>query len=321
MPESRYVLHGLCIESSIALGPPARSGATPELSVTVVPPCPVPMGAPPGELLVGLAVGDRPLHTGARDASGYLLRVHGLCDFVVSPDFRTVECRPDPVCSLEEIVLLLRGPVLSFVLGIAGECCLHASAVQLPDADEVVAFVGPRSGGKSSVAALACAAGARFVVDDLLRLDRQRPGGWIGTSAELRLRPHSDGALEQVSHGWDPRPTVDGRIAVTPPKTPLQSGPLAAVVVVRLSSTAQAVAMERLSAPDAVVALSAYPRLAVWRAPSVLESQFLALSELAAVIPVAVATIPWRSPVGPDLGAAVIEALREMNSPRTSVAS
>jgi hypothetical protein len=221
-----------------------------------------------------------------------------------------VECRPDPQATTEQIVLLLRGSALAFLLGVAGECCLHASAVQMPDSSDVVAFVAGSSGGKSTVAALACAAGARFVVDDLLRLDPREPGSWIGTSAELRLRPRPDGTVDQVDPSWDPRATVDGRIAVTPPRAPLAAGALATLAVLRLSRTAERVMLERLPASEAVMALAGFPRLAVWKAPSALEAQFVALSGLVAVTPVVVATVPWRAPVDRGLGTELLAALR-----------
>lgn len=321
MRVSRQLLHGLCIDAPLEMGPEAPADAAADLELTIGPSRPVPMDAPAGEVIVALAAGGRPVHTGAGDSQGYVLRVHGLCDFAITGDLRRVECRPDPVASLEQIVLLLRGSVLSFVLGLAGECCLHASAVQMPDSDDVVAFVGGSSGGKSTVAALACAAGARFVVDDLLRLDSNMAGGWIGASAELRLRPRSDSALARFDPGWDPRPTVDNRIAVTPPRTPLSSGRLGSLAVLQLSSTAERVGVERLTPAEATIALSRFPRLAVWKSPSALESQFEAISGLAAVTPVVIATVPWRSPVDPGLGSALLEALREVSSLRTSVAS
>ena len=317
MPVSRYLLHGLCIEAPFELGPAAPPDAPADVQLHMGPSRPVSMDPPTGEVLVALAVGDRPLHTGVEDRYGYLLRVHGMCDFVVAPDLRAVECRPDPAANLEQVVLLLRGAVLSFLLGVAGECCLHASAVHFPDAEEVVAFLAGTGGGKSTVAALACAAGARFVVDDLLRLDPDNAGGWVGTSAELRLRPRSD--LEQLDPAWDPRPTVDGRTAVVPPRTALTSGTLACVAVLQLSRGTEQIAIEHLSAADAVMALSRFPRLSVWKAASALESQFDALSGLAAATPVVVATVPWRAPVDLGLGTELLGAMREAGALRASV--
>jgi hypothetical protein len=236
--------------------------------------------------------------------------VHGLCDFVVDPGLSSVECRPDPAASPEQLVLLLRGSVLAFVLGLRRECALHASAVQLPGSGRVVAFVAPSSGGKSTMAALSCAAGARLVVDDLLRLDPSRPGDWIGKSAELRLRLRAGESNDWLDPDWRPRVTVDGRLAVTPLMTAQDTGSLDALAVLRLSPEAVNVGLELLSPAEAVLALSRYPRLAVWTSSSVLESSFSALAELAAVTPVFVATVPWRAPLVPSLGSDVLEALQ-----------
>ena len=80
--------------------------------------------------------------------------------------------------------MLVGGTLLAFVLTMRGEAVLHASAVQVGDA--ALAFVGASGMGKSTMATLLCADGARLVTDDVLRLDT--------TSSATDLRPGSDRA-------------------------------------------------------------------------------------------------------------------------------
>ncbi len=67
------------------------------------------------------------------------------------------------------IPVLLAGNLLAIVLGLRGAAVLHASAVELNGA--AIAFVGPTGAGKSTAAALLCAAGGAIVGDDAARVE------------------------------------------------------------------------------------------------------------------------------------------------------
>jgi hypothetical protein len=86
--------------------------------------------------------------------------------FEISPSGREITWyrRDDAVLELVRAIVL--GPALGLALEMAGFLCLHASAVAIDD--RVVAFVGPKYHGKSTLATALTAAGARLVGDDLL---------------------------------------------------------------------------------------------------------------------------------------------------------
>ncbi|MGH9307268.1 MAG: hypothetical protein ACRD0I_10380, partial [Acidimicrobiales bacterium] len=275
-----------------------------------------PSDPPAGEILVELPVDGPRALTGVRTPHGYVLRVHGMCDFMVDLDLGAIECRPEPEAEAAYLPLFLGGSVLAFVLGLKGECVLHASTVEVGNDGSAVAFVGAAGVGKSTMAGLACASGARFVADDLLRLSPGPRPGWIGGAAELRLRPNSMGAVDPTGRGWATRATVDGRVATTPPRSAAASGPLSAIVLPCPSRSAPFTTVERLSPADALLALTRFPRLTVWRCPQALEAQFDGTWRLARSVPVYLATVPWGPPFPDGLGLELL-SLIGINLPTT----
>jgi len=168
-------------------------------------------------------------------------------------------------------------------------------------------FAGHSGAGKSTMAAWACRAGARFVADDLVRLGDGDAPTWVGCSPELRLRPGAQD-LAAGRQPWGSVPTVDGRLAVAPPWPDAGEGPIAAVVVPRPDRDAAALSLDRLDPVEAVLVLAAFPRLA-WRAGAGAESQFDGVSRLASAAPVFVATVPWGPPFRPGPVEELLEAV------------
>lgn len=81
---------------------------------------------------------------------------------------RRIEIARAPQVGLAELRLFLLGTAWAALLYQRGWCCLHASAVELPEG--VVAFCGASGAGKSSLCAALVSRGARFVADDLARV-------------------------------------------------------------------------------------------------------------------------------------------------------
>ena len=71
---------------------------------------------------------------------------------------------------------LFLGGALAAAVALRGACVLHASAVQTENL--VIAFVGSSGMGKTTVAALCCASGARLVTDDVLRVTAEQGRAW-----------------------------------------------------------------------------------------------------------------------------------------------
>lgn len=131
------------------------------------------------------------------------IRITGAADFAITDD--RLACRlVDPQHRyLVEIALF--GMVFALWLERRGIPTLHASAAVL--GDQVVAFLGNKGGGKTSLAAASLAAGHAFLADDLLAFDvvddrilARR--GW----PSLRLWPDQLGHF--VNTSWGDLPLV-----------------------------------------------------------------------------------------------------------------
>jgi hypothetical protein len=103
-----------------------------------------------------------------RDASGVWIWLQAIGTFHVAPDGRQVDVYPDAGVDERMLSLALDGPVLLFVRHLRGYPTLHASAVVTPRG--VVAFLGPRGRGKSTMAATFLRRGAALLTDDALPL-------------------------------------------------------------------------------------------------------------------------------------------------------
>ncbi|HUC05733.1 MAG TPA: hypothetical protein VL961_10055 [Acidimicrobiales bacterium] len=301
---ARYAVHGLAVDSDIALGKPHRDLPAADVTLrTTTALHPVGDDAPRGTVVAELALGAQHLYTAVDDGDRYVLRIHSVCDFVIDRSLEVVECQVVAGADPELVSLLVRGALLAFLLGLGGACVLHASAVESDGGS--VAFAAGSGMGKSTVAALACRDGARFVCDDLLRLSGHARPRWVGRSSELRLRagavPLADAHLDR----WSARDTVDGRVALTPPPSAAEDGVIDAVVIPAPTRTGDTVVVTPLGPVEATLALSAFPRL-MWTLPSALGVQFDGVSRLASSAAVLHVTIPWGPPFAPGLGAEVV---------------
>lgn len=306
-----YCLHGVRLRSPIPLGRASAHHQTPDLELSVGVAAPVPAeDVPEGAVVVELETDGRRLYTGTDAGSHYVLRVHGACDFLLDRELGAVECRPDPAAPLELVGLFVRGAFLAFYLGLLRACTLHAAAVEAPDGSAVV-IVGGSGMGKSTLAALACLDGARFVSDDLVRLDGAEPPRWVGRSSEVRLRAAATKILPEIPASWHPRPTADGRLALRPPATRRRQGPLTAVVIPHPTKRSGELRLTRLDPVEAVIQVAAFPRLAEWRCRDVVEAQFDGVARVARSLPVFVAEVPAVSARTAGLGARLLRDVRE----------
>jgi hypothetical protein len=300
-------LHGVTIRSPLDLGGPPGPG-DPELTLQIDRARSVGPEPPAGTPVLELVAAGRRIHTGTVDGTSAVLRVHGLCDFVVHPDEGTVSCVPDPGATPAQLALLVRGSLLAFYLALTGACVLHASAVEVAPDGAAVAFVGRSGTGKSTLAGWLCRTGGRFVADDLVRLDALAPPGWVGCSGELRLRSAA-ACMASGRLDWCPHPTADGRTGALPPSTVRRTGPLAAVVLPRPVHDAGDIEVHRLDPVEAALTLAAFPRLGPWTSPSVMDSHLDGVSRLADSVPVYAARLPWGPPFRAELMLDLLDAL------------
>jgi len=307
-------LHGveLCGSLPGLGGPwPAHPSADRVLRLVVEEPSPVPAGPPEGPIVLDTVVGGQQVHWAACRPDGWLLRVPGIADLAVDAGLEQATVRRAPGIGDDQLVLLVRGLLLAFVLALAGECVLHASAVAVDAACGAVAFAGPSGTGKSTLAALCCAEGARFITDDLLRV-AGRPARWVGTAAELRLRPGATPLRlrRAATAAWATRRTPDGRTGVLLRPVHAAGGPLRAIVLPEPSCGDQ-VQVTPLPASEAAVRLALAHRIVQWRDPTLLSRQLAHAARLAETVPVLAVAVPWDEPPRAGLGAEVLATVAE----------
>ena len=145
----------------------------------------------------------------AHPESGYLVRADGFGAYLISGDGRRILLAPGPVESWrwQRLLTAQALPVAALVQGLE---LFHASAVQIDG--RVVAFAGASGAGKTTVAARLLLAGATFVADDVLALERERdvviahPGPALMNLRESTRARITDSEREQlgVELGRDP---------------------------------------------------------------------------------------------------------------------
>jgi hypothetical protein len=234
-----------------------------------------------------------------RDPARWTLRYTGICDVTLDRERKTITVHRSPEADPGLIPVFLEGSVLAHALTAEGRLVLHSSAVEVGGV--ALAIIGSPGAGKSTLAALLCAAGARMVADDALRVDATDSGSVVcfPGSLGLRLRPAAASLGGRIA-GAAVGETADGRIAVAPARSAGAPLRLEAVLVPELSREATSLDVRRLSAMEGLQELLSYPRLTMWRASEPIGRLFELTAEVSQRLPVYRARVPW----GPRLGLA-----------------
>ena len=239
------------------------------------------------------------------DPARWTLRYTGICDVTLDRERKTITVHRSPQADPGLMPVFLEGSVLAHALTAEGRLVLHASAVEVEGV--ALAIVGSPGAGKSTLAALLCAAGARLVADDALRVDATDSGTvCFPGSLGLRLRPAAaslGGRIEAAAVGE----TADGRVAVVPARSAAAPLRLGAVLVPELSREASTLDVRRLGAMEGLQELLSYPRLTMWRASEPIGRLFELTAEVAQGLPLYRARVPWgpRAGLAEDLLASV----------------
>lgn len=305
----RSVIYGITLETNFPLNhhrTAEADGSPADVTVTYAGEREVPVDeVAEGEWLQAVQIGDRLSYSTVRQADGkVVLRLHGAAEFHIDPDLRRVIGWNDPAYDLEMFALLTAGNLLATIFMLRGEPVLHASAVE--QEGRVLAFVADSGMGKSTLAALCCAAGARFVTDDVLRIDTSvaPPRCQLGAS-ENRLRRD---ARELGLIDPDQRTSVDGRFVWVPRESEASSPELAAIVLPVLDRDASRLSLERLPGGEALNSLHRHPRLLGWMDKQGLMAVFRLLATVTRTVPVYRAHIPWGPPFDPQIGSDLLQA-------------
>ncbi|MBJ7328673.1 MAG: hypothetical protein JHC95_02180 [Solirubrobacteraceae bacterium] len=301
-----YAAHGLCVQSPVPLPAPVVAGP-PDVIVRLGPRRTIPWRRPASAVVAELIGPDGwPRYSFCRRGDGGITaRVYSLADFGISADRREIVARAGHDIDEEILGILLAGSIASFLLMERGECVLHASAVELSPG-RAVAFAGFSARGKTTSAALLCAAGRPLVTDDVLGIDldgdvpRCGPGG-----AELRLRPQQAGLAAAFGPGAEVRETADERLAVRPALAPSASPELVGVVVPTPTREDDVIRLEPLDLGASTTELLAAPRIEGWRRRPDQRRVFDHAVDIATRVPVLRAHIPWGPPFPDDTAAAL----------------
>lgn len=304
---------GLTIRSEIPLPGLRRVPEGPsDLTVARTATQPVPVASPPGETILDFVKDGRRRYSAVMDRDGYLLRFSGVCEVRLSPDLKRAQVTSDPTVDPGLPQVILAGTVLAFVMQLAGQCVLHASAVEVDG--RALAFVGHSGMGKSTLTIAACVAGARLVAEDVLVVDTGNPPTCLPGNVDVRLRRAAEPLLDQAA-GWRRIATPDGRLGVRPPTTSLDRVPLDTIVVPRPSRRLERLETEVIEPSSAVFRLVNFPRVLGFTYPPVVEQQFRGLAAVAARVPVVIARIPWGPPFPPDMGRVLIGMMQSEDQP------
>jgi hypothetical protein len=196
MSSHRYRHYGLTVESNVGLpGLPETEFGSPDVRIEVtrararpqVDCSWTPIGTGPGAWRATAGGGSRLrlLFEGVAGAWG---------DFVIDDRGETVRLTLDESSDINDACELLIAGVFSCVLSQRGLTCLHASVVAIED--RVIALVGAKGAGKSTLALAIARLGGRLVSDDVAAVSFHDEICWVAVGrAALRMRPDSAASL------------------------------------------------------------------------------------------------------------------------------
>lgn len=311
-PAYLHSIHGLLIESEIPLDAHRVQGRPRgrQVSYRIESGAPreVPREPPPGRLLSEFRIDDAAFWATEDEdnPSVRILRYAGLCEATLDRSRRSIVVHSSPGADPAMLSIIVGGGVLAHAVAAEGRLVLHASAVET--GGRALAVAGPSGTGKSTLAAILCADGARLISDDALRCEGSADGAicFPGNRA-IRLRPGA-ASLARGIEGAEVRETVDARTAAVPAHVTSEPIELAAVIVPLPSREARALEVDRLGAMDGLVELLRHPRLIGWRAADQIGRLFEATTTVARSVTVLRATIPWGPPFPPNLARELVAA-------------
>lgn len=302
-----YRLHGLTVASTVGLATDVTAPDARRVDLRVA------TGAGlagvddgRGDLLLDHRVQGRRWYAAVRDDDGVRFEVPGCGRFHLSRDLGSLTCEASAGAGAGLLPVMVAGNVLAFLLALRGWPVLHASAVEVEAG--ALAIVGLSGMGKSTLAAMLCAAGAGLVTDDVLRVDPDRCLVYRGGS-ELRLRPRAAGLARHARMRRAPYRTADGRAAATPPTAVREELPLVGVIIPRPRRDVHRVSVSRLDEVQAVTTLLGVPRTLGWIDRAPLATHFAAATTLAARVPMHVVDVPWGPPFDPQAASHLLAAL------------
>jgi len=198
---------------------------------------------------------------------------------------------------------------LSLYLVARKHLMLHASAVE--HGGRAHALLGPSHSGKTTLAALLCAAGATLFSDDTLRVRVAPPVVVWGGTRSLRLRPSAvelAHALPGAARGL----SRDGREVLVVPAPKASELGLASLWFPRPAREVTRPELVPVVPSAALERLLACTRLRGLTDRALLAEQFRDLGELARSVPAFEARVPWGPPFDARWGEALLQSVDAM---------
>jgi len=300
----RQCLYGLNVESEVVLHQNryAEWSGTPDVKVTRGETLNPGDKLPAEDCILEFGMDGEPWYSAYRTKDGgYLLDFHGTCRFVMSADLRDVSVHDIVGAQPGVSDVLTAGGMLAFQLYVREHTVLHGSAVQIGDG--ALAFVGVSGQGKSTMATLQCADGARLITDDVLRVDTidDSPAVRLGAT-ELRLRKGADSLAAQFEGGVPvARVSADDRQVLRLPDDADDRLPLRAIVIPIPNRVDASLHVEQLPKAEAGFVILNFARLSGWIDADIIKRHFQQVTTVLKSVPVFVARVPWGPPFAPDL--------------------
>jgi hypothetical protein len=252
-------IHGLAIESSVALPGLARTDITrADVSLELVEHLPTRTATrmryrsgSPDDATSRVEIADEPSGlTTFRYGDGTAFDVAHL----EHPARIRAEIAPGQ--TLEDLTAYLYGPILGFVLRSWGRLALHASCVRI--GDDAILLAGPSGAGKSTTAAALATRGVSVLSDDLTALttDTDATFAWPAFD-HIRLWPAAErvvlesGSLERITPSWDKR-----RFPLAGDAFADQPCPIRTIIVLGARADASHVTISSITPGEAVVTLA-----------------------------------------------------------------
>jgi hypothetical protein len=310
-----YDCSGLTIISEVPLSAPSsvrEANSSQDIELTFGKEMKHVFERPSADVVAELVVDDYLCYTFCRVGDYYVGRLPWVADFVIDSDLRRVVCHPVESGLAQMIPIIVPGTLTAFLLSIGGECVLHGSAVDL--GGRALAFVGVSGQGKSTMAAIFCAGGAKLVSDDVLPIEFDQSTASPANSVfcrpsgrEIRLREKAASLALRFDQA-SVRKTQDERHAVAPVASESRSLPLSAIILPRPDDHALEVTARKLGVGEASLALGRCERIEGWRGTDHLRQHFKDAARIVESVPVFEVTLPWGPPFGVGLAQQVLDA-------------
>ena len=217
-----------------------------------------------------------------REETGYLLRFHGIADFLLSADGSDLRCHPAPDAPVDW-EQIYRQQVLPLQRAQQGEAVFHGGAVCR--ADGAMVFLGPSGQGKSTLTAACAGSGMAFLTDDCLVLREEAQVEVLPDEAHVRLWADSFEAISGNPLDDPPSSWRKPRLQADDARMPHRMQPARLACMITLDGEADDIMLERLSPADAAMLWRANAFVVDLRSPHVLRTSLQRAARLAQVVP------------------------------------